>query len=151
MIIHGLVCLFICIDFSSPVTVPRHCGIGRDARSSAQEERLDTQATNDEATSNFPLECVGVSGVWPCGEGAGYAGGIVSAAVDGARSAAALLRALPPLQGPMQSSSSPVRPTKKPDSGLVADSSSSPGQIKPSSKRWNWAKLTVASKVPDSY
>ena len=30
------------------------------------------------------------SGVYPCGEGAGYAGGIMSAAVDGLRTAQAL-------------------------------------------------------------
>ena len=29
------------------------------------------------------LESVNVSGLYPCGEGAGYAGGIVSAAADG--------------------------------------------------------------------
>jgi uncharacterized FAD-dependent dehydrogenase len=33
----------------------------------------------------------GFSNVWPVGEGAGYAGGIMSAAIDGARSAWALL------------------------------------------------------------
>lgn len=32
------------------------------------------------------------SGVYPCGEGAGYAGGIMSAAVDGLRTAEALAR-----------------------------------------------------------
>lgn len=31
------------------------------------------------------LEAIGLAGVYPCGEGAGYAGGIVSAAVDGVR------------------------------------------------------------------
>src|SRR5699024_891134 len=31
------------------------------------------------------LESISVSGVYPCGEGAGYAGGIMSAAVDGIR------------------------------------------------------------------
>jgi len=31
------------------------------------------------------LECVGLENLWPAGEGAGYAGGIVSAAVDGLR------------------------------------------------------------------
>src|SRR5690606_27080161 len=31
------------------------------------------------------LEAPGLSGLYPCGEGAGYAGGIVSAAVDGMR------------------------------------------------------------------
>lgn len=36
----------------------------------------------------------GVAGLYPCGEGAGYAGGIVSAAVDGMRCAEALIAAL---------------------------------------------------------
>jgi uncharacterized FAD-dependent dehydrogenase len=34
------------------------------------------------------------SGLFPCGEGAGYAGGIASAALDGMRSAAAIARFL---------------------------------------------------------
>jgi uncharacterized FAD-dependent dehydrogenase len=34
----------------------------------------------------------GFSNLYPIGEGAGYAGGIMSAAIDGARSAHALLR-----------------------------------------------------------
>ena len=29
------------------------------------------------------MSCVGISGLYPIGEGAGYAGGIVSSAVDG--------------------------------------------------------------------
>lgn len=37
------------------------------------------------------LESIGVKGLYPCGEGAGYAGGIVSAAVDGIRCAEMLL------------------------------------------------------------
>lgn len=36
---------------------------------------------------NENLEAIGKSGVYPCGEGAGYAGGIVSAAVDGIKCA----------------------------------------------------------------
>jgi uncharacterized FAD-dependent dehydrogenase len=32
-----------------------------------------------------------IAGLYPCGEGAGYAGGIMSAAVDGVRCAEALL------------------------------------------------------------
>ncbi len=31
------------------------------------------------------LEAIGIKGLYPAGEGAGYAGGIVSAAVDGIR------------------------------------------------------------------
>ena len=37
------------------------------------------------------LESVSVSGLYPCGEGAGYAGGIVSAAVDGMKCAEAII------------------------------------------------------------
>jgi len=40
------------------------------------------------------LESVGLAGLYPCGEGAGYAGGIVSAALDGRRVAAAVGRGL---------------------------------------------------------
>ena len=36
---------------------------------------------------NETLQHVGIEGLFPCGEGAGYAGGIVSAAVDGERCA----------------------------------------------------------------
>ena len=40
------------------------------------------------------LEHVRLSGLFPCGEGAGYAGGIVSAAMDGERCAEALAASL---------------------------------------------------------
>ena len=33
------------------------------------------------------MQSVSVKGVYPCGEGAGYAGGIVSSAVDGIKAA----------------------------------------------------------------
>ena len=35
--------------------------------------------------------CTQLAGLYPCGEGAGYAGGIMSAAVDGLRVAAAIV------------------------------------------------------------
>jgi hypothetical protein len=38
------------------------------------------------------LRARGFANLYPCGEGAGYAGGIMSAAIDGARAAQALLR-----------------------------------------------------------
>ncbi|MBC7765382.1 MAG: hypothetical protein H7Y41_02770, partial [Hyphomonadaceae bacterium] len=38
------------------------------------------------------LEAVGISGLYPTGEGAGYAGGIVSAAVDGVRIAEQIIK-----------------------------------------------------------
>lgn len=43
------------------------------------------------------LCAIGNPGVYPCGEGAGYAGGITSAAVDGVRVAEAILRVYAPL------------------------------------------------------
>jgi uncharacterized FAD-dependent dehydrogenase len=56
----------------------------------------DATLTGPEARGSSPvriprdpasLECRDVAGLYPCGEGAGYAGGIVSAAVDGLRTA----------------------------------------------------------------
>ncbi len=43
------------------------------------------------------LECVSVSGLIPCGEGAGYAGGIMSAAVDGIRAAERIMAEYKPI------------------------------------------------------
>lgn len=42
-------------------------------------------------TRGTDLQSVSVGGVWPCGEGAGYAGGIMSAATDGLRVAQAVI------------------------------------------------------------
>ena len=44
------------------------------------------------------LQCTGLSGLYPCGEGAGYAGGIMTAAVDGVRCAAELMKKWAPAQ-----------------------------------------------------
>lgn len=43
---------------------------------------------------NFTLEHVQVKGLYPCGEGAGYAGGIISAAIDGEKCALKIGEAL---------------------------------------------------------
>jgi uncharacterized FAD-dependent dehydrogenase len=40
------------------------------------------------------LEHIQIKGLFPCGEGAGYAGGIVSAAIDGERCAVAIAEKL---------------------------------------------------------
>ena len=40
------------------------------------------------------LEALGLPGVYPCGEGAGYSGGIVSSAIDGIRCASAVANSL---------------------------------------------------------
>ena len=60
----------------------------------------DALLTGIESRSSSPvrinrgedLESVSLKGLYPCGEGAGYAGGIVSAAVDGMKCAEAVCR-----------------------------------------------------------
>ena len=58
----------------------------------------DAVLTAPESRSSSPVRILrdefrqsSIKGIFPCGEGAGYAGGIVSAAVDGIRSAEAVL------------------------------------------------------------
>ena len=48
---------------------------------------------------NETLESTGIAGLYPIGEGAGYAGGIVSAAVDGLRAARSIIGRYAPLEG----------------------------------------------------
>lgn len=43
------------------------------------------------------LQAEGISGLWPCGEGAGYAGGIMSAAADGLRVAQRIIESRAPM------------------------------------------------------
>lgn len=60
----------------------------------------DALLTGAETRSSSPvrmtrtdtLEAVGIKGLYPCGEGAGYAGGIISAAVDGVLCAEQILK-----------------------------------------------------------
>ncbi len=61
----------------------------------------DAVLTAPETRSSSPVRilrgenlCAAIAGLYPCGEGAGYAGGITSAAVDGLRCAEALLASL---------------------------------------------------------
>ena len=64
-------------------------------------DRADAVLTGVESRSSSPVRLIrdsrgqsAVRGVYPCGEGAGYAGGITSAAVDGIRCAEWLLEDL---------------------------------------------------------
>lgn len=64
-------------------------------------DRADAVLTGVEARSSSPVRLTrnsscesAVRGLYPCGEGAGYAGGITSAAVDGIRCATALIDSL---------------------------------------------------------
>ncbi len=66
-------------------------------------DRPDAVLTAPETRSSSPVrilrgpDCSSpVAGLYPCGEGAGYAGGITSAAVDGMRCAEAVISALAP-------------------------------------------------------
>lgn len=63
--------------------------VGPESRGSAPVRIL-----RDSASRETP----GITGLYPCGEGAGYAGGIVSAAVDGLRSACAIISRYMPLK-----------------------------------------------------
>ena len=63
--------------------------VGPEARGSSP-----VRIVRDEPSRETP----GVEGIYPVGEGAGYAGGIVSAAVDGLRSARAIIAKYAPLE-----------------------------------------------------
>ena len=61
----------------------------------------DAVLTAPETRSSSPVRilrddsrCSQIRGLYPCGEGAGYAGGITSAAVDGMKCAEALIETL---------------------------------------------------------
>jgi uncharacterized FAD-dependent dehydrogenase len=69
--------------------VPEATLVGPEARGSAPVRILREDATR---------ETPGLEGLYPVGEGAGYAGGIVSAAVDGLRSAKAIITKYAPLE-----------------------------------------------------
>ena len=70
-------------------------------------DAADTVFTAPETRTSSPvrierggdLMMPGVQGLIPCGEGAGYAGGIVSAAVDGIRAAERIMELYAPVEG----------------------------------------------------
>ena len=65
----------------------------------------DAVLTAPETRSSSPVRILrdefyqtNIRGLYPCGEGAGYAGGITSAALDGLRVAASVMARFKPLQ-----------------------------------------------------
>ncbi len=50
---------------------------------------IETRSSSPVRISRGPERMSNIAGIYPCGEGAGYAGGIMSAAIDGIRSAMA--------------------------------------------------------------
>lgn len=81
------------------ITETMRLGIPEMARKISCFSDSDAILTGVESRSSSPVridrneyyQSVSLKGLFPCGEGAGYAGGIVSAAVDGIRCAEALL------------------------------------------------------------
>ncbi len=71
---------------SSPVRIPR----GEDGL--ARAVSVNTPVPDPETPLPGPAPLAPLDGFYPAGEGAGYAGGIVSAAVDGIRQAEAIIR-----------------------------------------------------------
>ena len=55
---------------------------------------VETRSSSPVRIDRADYAAVGLNGLYPCGEGAGYAGGIMSAAVDGIRAAERLCRSL---------------------------------------------------------
>lgn len=82
-----------------PVAVSLAQGIAEFGRKLKGYDRADAILTGIEARTSAPVRtlrdeqlcCLGIDGLYPCGEGAGAAGGIVSAAVDGLRCAVGLI------------------------------------------------------------
>ncbi len=55
---------------------------------------VETRSSSPVRIDRENYEAAGLQGLFPCGEGSGYAGGIISAAVDGIRAAEALCAAI---------------------------------------------------------
>lgn len=75
-------------------------GIPEIAKKIPDFDNPDVVLTGPESRSTSPVrinrtkngECVSIEGIYPCGEGAGYAGGIMSAAVDGVKTAENIIK-----------------------------------------------------------
>ncbi len=83
-----------------PVAAALHAGLPLLDRRLGGRFLRDATLTGPESRGSSPVRIIrdprtrqspAVSGLYPCGEGAGYAGGIVSAAVDGVRTARAIV------------------------------------------------------------
>ncbi len=90
--------------FPAPVYTLLQTGLRRFAARLPGYAAADVVLTGPETRTSSPvriprgaqLQTAAVQGLYPCGEGAGYAGGIMSAAVDGIRCAQALIEEYAP-------------------------------------------------------
>ena len=81
-----------------------HDGLGVFAKKLRAFGALDAVLTAPETRTSSPvrmtrgenLSSISLEGLIPCGEGAGYAGGIMSAAVDGLRAASQIIKTYQP-------------------------------------------------------
>ena len=78
-------------------------GMSHFARIVADFDRKDAILSGMETRTSSPVRIVRnencespVMGIYPCGEGAGYAGGIMSAAIDGLKVASAIMERYQP-------------------------------------------------------
>ncbi|WP_069988093.1 NAD(P)/FAD-dependent oxidoreductase [Massilioclostridium coli] len=93
--------------FPNIVTQMMREGLERFGRKIPGFDASDAVLTGPETRTSSPVRitrgedfcAVGKSGLYPCGEGAGYAGGIMSAAVDGIRIASAIIQKYQPYGG----------------------------------------------------
>ena len=92
--------------FPAPVAGMLRRGLERFARKLPAYAAADAVLTAPETRTSSPVriprgenfQAAGLQGVYPCGEGAGYAGGIMSAAVDGIRCAGAVIEEYAPFE-----------------------------------------------------
>ncbi len=88
--------------FPREVTKMLRTGLAAFGRRQAGFDSREAPLTGVETRTSSPVrilrrenrECTQISGVFPCGEGAGYAGGIMSAAADGWRAALSAIDAI---------------------------------------------------------
>lgn len=93
--------------FPAFVTQLMRTGLQRFGRKLPGFDAADSVLTGPETRTSSPVrilrgedcQALGMEGIYPCGEGAGYAGGIVSAAVDGIRVARAIIKRYQPMEG----------------------------------------------------
>lgn len=91
-----------------PDFITQHLAVGlaNFARKNAAFGAMDAVLTAPETRTSSPvrmsrdraLQSTAIAGVLPCGEGAGYAGGIMSAAVDGMRAATIIMEQYQPIE-----------------------------------------------------
>lgn len=90
--------------FSKPISDMLELGLNDFGRKIRGFNAPDAVLTGIETRTSSPVrilrdenhQSISVKGVYPCGEGAGYAGGIMSAAVDGVKTAISIMQSFSP-------------------------------------------------------